>query len=1035
MTKLRTSNSSDHINRSDVTVTSTTIKNSVEAKVTTLNRWLMSRKREIKSKNRESIFGPSNNNKERDDPSLWKMEKAKKSRITLNVAPTTPIQTQESTSDYDTSVFGLNHNQTTSSPSQSNSSLSNTTDQNGVLVIGNNDITTSTNDRINQPPSDGTTVPPTYSLTPIGFSMMTIVFLLFLATISLILYRYCKRRQMQIQFEQGYTPRRKATKLRIQRRYETIEHWIVTKRVLDHDDFCIKVVTNFSHHYNHSHVDNTESSIDKKEKPQQNQKDQIDEQQLMEQAQDEEQIFQYQDPTDAGHVSDSLDCLGVERELNNGTKDTTDCFITSSDGVVTTSSNSNDRTTTSINESFVGLSSDDEEMNTFQAHLAYSKPCKSTSLTSDIDDLYTNSFQQQINEKEEQTNGDNNDPASFLSTDIDDCDDQKNDRISTGQHREDVVTDVEDDDVVHHCVPHTEDHEERECPVCICPFQIGDIVSWSANTACSHVYHHECIKEWLLRHTDCCLCKQIMLPVDEKRGKTAKQEALQELSARYASSASTSYYCISEGLVRIPKTVRCTRKELRQLEHKIFHGTVAPPDLVSLRGRRQELMMKQDEAEADVVDDDIRINVQIVDTGNTSSMTSSTAGNTTNHTRIYYPDDDIGIVIRQHQQSNIDSDDHGSIGSQGERTSSVEGAHSPLSESSTSFRQQQRTSSNTTSNSGVLRRIPSGDCVGSYKNDDDDIEAPSSRDVHRANPLDQQVQHERNNGPMLNIEEGVETIASLTTSSTTPPMFRTKTASPRNASPIVSYRGTTTTYWSPAASSESEQPTSSPFQSSQSPIYRQRERLTSTTTATMTTMLRTPSPDQSTSQLLSTIPSPRRYGHLLGSVGMNSSASVGNTTHYSNGRSRSMPNSRPTLVTDSTMVVAEEWASSSDIMVPHLTPTAYPTLFHNNNAALRTCNLYAQRGSSHSSPSVCGINAGTNVVTNNSMERLCEGESASSNSGSSENELVVATSYLEKSNVIGDNRCRVVENNEVNHDETEEGVEVHATVSMPLYEE
>jgi hypothetical protein len=114
---------------------------------------------------------------------------------------------------------------------------------------------------------------------------------------------------------------------------------------------------------------------------------------------------------------------------------------------------------------------------------------------------------------------------------------------------------------------------------------VGQIVSWSANPECGHVYHHECIKEWLLRHVECPLCKHIFLPVDEKRGK-AKQAALQTLSHHYAAAAATSYYCVTSGLVRIPKSVRCTRHDLEQLEHRIFDGAIAPADLVALRGNR-----------------------------------------------------------------------------------------------------------------------------------------------------------------------------------------------------------------------------------------------------------------------------------------------------------------------------------------------------------------------------------------------------------------------------------------------------------------
>jgi hypothetical protein len=47
------------------------------------------------------------------------------------------------------------------------------------------------------------------------------------------------------------------------------------------------------------------------------------------------------------------------------------------------------------------------------------------------------------------------------------------------------------------------DNEEKECPICMECLELGDAVSWSPNEECSHVFHHECIKEWLLKHVEC----------------------------------------------------------------------------------------------------------------------------------------------------------------------------------------------------------------------------------------------------------------------------------------------------------------------------------------------------------------------------------------------------------------------------------------------------------------------------------------------------------------------------------------------------
>lgn len=143
-----------------------------------------------------------------------------------------------------------------------------------------------------------------------------------------------------------------------------------------------------------------------------------------------------------------------------------------------------------------------------------------------------------------------------------------------------------------------DDDEPRECPICMSTLKAGQIVSWSANEKCNHTYHHQCIKEWLLRHVDCCLCKEVFLPVDEKKGK-AKQGALQELSCRYAASSATSFFCEKRGLVRIPRSVRCTRAELGQLEQLIFDGTVPPAKLVDLRGGRPDCTTTSYNGDAD----------------------------------------------------------------------------------------------------------------------------------------------------------------------------------------------------------------------------------------------------------------------------------------------------------------------------------------------------------------------------------------------------------------------------------------------------
>jgi hypothetical protein len=113
------------------------------------------------------------------------------------------------------------------------------------------------------------------------------------------------------------------------------------------------------------------------------------------------------------------------------------------------------------------------------------------------------------------------------------------------------------------------------------------------------VYHHECIKEWLLRHTQCCMCKQTYLSVDTKRGRDKKSLAVAELSQQYATAAATSYYCLQNGLIRIPESIRCTRTQLRQMEEHLLSVTVTPSELITLRGKKEDIVRQSPDLEGE----------------------------------------------------------------------------------------------------------------------------------------------------------------------------------------------------------------------------------------------------------------------------------------------------------------------------------------------------------------------------------------------------------------------------------------------------
>lgn len=55
------------------------------------------------------------------------------------------------------------------------------------------------------------------------------------------------------------------------------------------------------------------------------------------------------------------------------------------------------------------------------------------------------------------------------------------------------------------------DKDDHCCAICLTEYENGDKVCGSNNKYCSHVFHEECIAEWLMTHEECPCCRHYFL--------------------------------------------------------------------------------------------------------------------------------------------------------------------------------------------------------------------------------------------------------------------------------------------------------------------------------------------------------------------------------------------------------------------------------------------------------------------------------------------------------------------------------------------
>lgn len=56
---------------------------------------------------------------------------------------------------------------------------------------------------------------------------------------------------------------------------------------------------------------------------------------------------------------------------------------------------------------------------------------------------------------------------------------------------------------------------KNECSICLDPYVANETVCWAKNDDCDHIFHQDCIVQWLVDHDDCPLCRTNLLVYDD----------------------------------------------------------------------------------------------------------------------------------------------------------------------------------------------------------------------------------------------------------------------------------------------------------------------------------------------------------------------------------------------------------------------------------------------------------------------------------------------------------------------------------------
>lgn len=59
------------------------------------------------------------------------------------------------------------------------------------------------------------------------------------------------------------------------------------------------------------------------------------------------------------------------------------------------------------------------------------------------------------------------------------------------------------------------EQQPLSCDICLMDYEIGDEICWSPNKDCIHAFHKDCLVDWLMKHTECPVCRREYLLNDD----------------------------------------------------------------------------------------------------------------------------------------------------------------------------------------------------------------------------------------------------------------------------------------------------------------------------------------------------------------------------------------------------------------------------------------------------------------------------------------------------------------------------------------